>query len=764
MSTVEETAPDDTRPRLATPRVWLTNILFTATILISATLIFAVQPMISKMLLPPYGGAASVWTTSLLFFQTVLLVGYAYAHYAPKLVGRLHPLIHLVLVAVPLLMLPITLPAWAAPEESTTVVIRVLLVLCVMVAMPFAVLSATGPLVQSWYSKLGMPRSHDPYFLYAASNVGSIAGLLLYPFVIEPLIGVQTQSLWWSFTYGVFAVMICGCALFAWRSRRSAPQVAQDTADTAPEPESEPEPEPESGSGPGARASALTWRRRLVWLVLAALPSSLLQGTTTHITTDIAAVPLLWVVPLALYLSTHIIAFGVRRHAWVTGTIDLAVVGVFPLVLVAVFPALLSTWVTMLLSLVMLTVVALATHGMLAKDRPAPVHLTEFFMLVSLGGALGSLFNGIVAPLVFDQVLEYPLVLASVALLCLAGGQSSRAVRWVSRTRWARLTLIAFVAGALLLMYSVEEYWTLVVSTLLAGLTIVGIVRNRAVRAVAIAVLGLAVILSYDVFQDDVVNGRTFFGAYSVSENDTERVVSHGTTVHGYQLLDPNKRDTPVSYYARTGPVGDVFAAYGGDAQRVGVIGLGAGGIAAYGESGQQFDFYEIDPEMVRVARNPEWFTFLEDCRCEVDTIVGDGRMRIAEKENGTYDMIALDAFSSDSVPTHLLNREALEMYAERLAPGGVILVNVSNRNVELAPMVGATAQEVGLSGMVREDANSGEDANPHAEISTWIVLASDDSELEPLTQENPDEWRTVPDDGPVWTDSYSSLFGVLKW
>ncbi|MBB4932082.1 SAM-dependent methyltransferase/MFS family permease [Lipingzhangella halophila] len=764
MSTVEEAVPAS-RPHAAAPRVWLMNALFTATILTSAMLIFAVQPMVSKMLLPPYGGAASVWTTSLLFFQTVLLVGYAYAHFAPKIVGRLHPLAHLALVALPLLVLPVTLPSWAAPDESTAVVVRLLLVLCVMVAMPFAVLSATGPLVQSWYSTLGMPRSHDPYFLYAASNIGSIAGLLAYPFIVEPLIGVRTQALWWAFTYGAFAVMISVCALVAWRARRTAqsdapsPHNEESAKDAAPARQDEPE-QPEGG---------LTWRRRLVWLALAALPSSLLQGTTTYISTDVAPVPLLWVVPLALYLSTYIVAFGMRRHTWVAGAVDISVAGCIPLVVLVVLPYTVPIPVEMLLSLGMLTVIALAAHGLLARDRPSTTHLTEFFLLVSLGGALGSLFNGVAAPLLFDRVVEYPLVLSSVALLCLFTRRSVGVVRLLGATRWARLVVLALGAGTLALAQIVGGGWTMVLAAILGAIAGMAILRNRTVRAVGFTATGLVLVVAqFVITSNTIVNGRTFFGSYVIAETGTERSLSHGTTKHGHQMLDPEQSKVPVSYFSTTGPLGDVFAAYGGPrADRVGVVGLGTGVIAAYGQEGQRFDFYEVDPEMVRVARNPEWFTYLEDCACEVETVVGDGRLRLSEEESGTYDIIVLDAFNSDSIPVHMLTREAFGMFADRLAPGGILAVHVSNRNLDLAPMVGATANEAGLSGMYRPDANVGENANPHADASQWVALASTESDLEPLTsegQQNAAEWYTVPDDGPVWTDGYSSLFGVLRW
>ncbi|WP_420162078.1 fused MFS/spermidine synthase [Nocardiopsis sp. CNT-189] len=738
------------------------NVLFTAAILLSALLLFAVQPMVSKMLLPPYGGAASVWTTSLLFFQTVLLVGYAYSHFAPRLLGRYHPLVHAALVLTPLAVLPIALPAWASPDGSAPVAVWLLLVLTVMVGLPFAVLSTTGPLIQAWYARLGLPRSDDPYFLYAASNVGSLTALIAYPFVAEPLLGIGLQAGWWAAGYGGFAVLMLGCIVITLRrAKRSGETPAPVAEEAAPD---------SSEAAPPASERAVTWRRRLLWIGLSALPSSLMQGATSYMSTDVAAVPLLWVIPLALYLMTYIIAFGVRRHGWVSGTVDVVLIGMLPVLFLSQSSSLLSTPLTLLITLGMLTAVSLACHGLLAADRPAPARLTEFFLITSLGGALGSLFNGVIAPLVFDRVLEYPLALIASVLLALTVGRSSRVISFLAERRPARLAAIALAGGLLAAYLTSGTSWLILAVALATMIAAVLVVHAQRARAIAFGIAGLALLINSQFVQTDAVeSGRTFFGSYMIREDEDTRRLTHGTTMHGFQSLDPEQASEPTSYYSRTGPVGDLFAAYGGDAGTVGVVGLGTGAVAAYGEAGQRFDFYEIDPEMVRIASDPDRFTYLSDCACEVRTVVGDGRLKLGEAPEGEYDLIMLDAFTSDAIPTHMLTREALAEFAEHLAPGGVLAVHVSNRNLELAPMVGATSAEAGLEGIVRSDHNTGadgEDLNPLAASSEWIALAPDAAALEPLTRSgapNAEQWAPLPGDGPVWTDSYSSLLGILK-
>jgi SAM-dependent methyltransferase len=715
------------------------------TTLVGASLLFAVEPMVAKMLLPAYGGSPMVWNTAVLFFQGALLVGYAYAHWSQRRLGaRRQPLVHRVLVVLPMAVLPVALPAWSVAPESAPTALWLLLVLAVMVGAPFAVLATTGPLVQRWYSWSGLPRADDPYFLYAASNVGSLLALLSYPLLLEPAADVATQARWWAVCYVAFAALMVACAVLVRRQARSATDAPSTRTDTQVEEE----------RGP---TEQLGWRRRVRWLALAFVPSSLMLGVTTHISTDIAPVPLMWVVPLALYLVTFIVAFGVRRYHWLPLAVRLSALA-----------AVVLPWTYLLLSgrnpaigvgldLTLLIVAGLACHGLLATDRPAPSRLTEFFLVVSLGGALGGVFNGLLAPVIFNWVAELPLVVSALGLLPLMLRARSGRAAW-SRVRWAAF-LLGGPAVVLVLCFATSKAAVIFLGIAVAVAWAAVLSRHPRMIAVVI-VVGLALVFVVRENQA-VVQERTFFGQYAVRVTPDRHVFAHGTTIHGFQLRAPSERMTPVSYYARRGPMGDIFATYGGRpaSDRVAVVGLGAGGLAGYGRPGQRMDFYEIDPVVVRFARDERYFTYLRDCMCEARTIVGDGRLKLDEVADGSYGMIVLDAFSSDAVPAHLLTREAIRLYSRKLAPGGVLVFNVTNRNLDLAPMLGATAKAGGLVTSAADDPVKGDRISLP---SRWVVAARSESDLDPLTSQH-SRWRPIRPGGPVWTDAYSSLFGVLK-
>lgn len=715
-------AAADGAPARAGPAV----VLYTVTSLVASGLLFSVEPMVAKLLLPAYGGSPMVWNTAVLFFQGALLAGYAYAHWSQRRLGRRRqPLVHLALVALPLAVLPVALPDWTVAPEGAPAALWLLLVLAVLVGAPFAVLATTGPLVQRWYSWSRLPRSDDPYFLYAAGNAGSLAALLAYPFVIEPAAGLATQTRWWSAGYVLFAVLMAACAVVV-RVRR-------------------PPTEPETAAGTD---ETVTWRRRGVWLGLAFLPSSLMLGVTTHMSTDIAPVPLMWVVPLALYLLTFIVAFAVPAGRWLPRTVTAAAAcaAMLPVLFVQFSNALPAYG--LVLDLFVLGAGGLACHGLLARDRPGPARLTEFFLLVSLGGTLGGLFNGLLAPVLFDWVAELPLVVASLVLLLWVGPRPSEKLGRVGKA-----ALLAGPALTLLLWALADGVGGIMLGALLAVASCVLLTRTRGPFALLVAA---AVLLLAGVqYRDSPHRERTFFGAYKVIDRETRRDFVHGTTVHGTQLLDPANRRVPTAYYSRSGPLGDVFAAYGG-VGRVAAVGLGAGTVAAYGRAGQRFDFYEIDPAVIRIAR--ERFTFLKDCPCGVRTVAGDGRLRLAASPDGSYDLVVLDAFSSDAVPAHLLTREALRLYVRKLRPGGVLAFHVSNRHLDLEPMLGATADAEGLAATARI-AGDGTDGGLK---SQWVVIARGPDDLRPL-RTRPGRWHDVAPTGPVWTDAYSSLWGVLR-
>jgi spermidine synthase len=709
--------------------------------LVAASLLFTVEPMVAKMLLPIYGGSPMVWNTSMLFFQVALLLGYTYAHFSQRLLGiRWQPLVHIPLVIAPLLVLPIVLPSWSEAGESTPVAPWLLLVLMAVVGAPFAVLSTIGPLIQRWYSWADLPRSKDPYFLYAASNVGSMLALLAYPFLIEPAADLDAQTRWWALGYRVFVVLVVACVLIIrFRGAKTSSEVPAEE-ETAVE-------------------EKISWRRRMRWLGLAFIPSSLMLGATTHISTDIAPVPLMWVVPLALYLATFIIAFGSKKHRWLSHTVTLAALAaaVIPWTLYIIGPDPLS----ILLALSLVFVAGLACHGLLAKDRPTPRRLTEFFLIVSLGGAFGGAFNTLVAPMVFNWTAEFPLVVTSLAVLPLVLGRVDTTVR--GRFPGAATLVKTFVLAGPLLLLAITIFLRLGASSFIPAAVAVGVpwcvLAIRRPRVMAIGVALTTVLLLWYRMPTDSIRERTFFGNYHIyTDGNGRRMFGHGSTVHGYQFTGGPLRTTPVSYYGRSGPFGDLFTAYGERSSHVAVIGLGTGVIATYGHRGQTMDFYEIDPAVVRIATN--WFSYLGDSKADVATIAGDGRLELEKVPDGSYGVIILDAFTSDSVPPHLMTREALQMYTRKLAPGGVLVFNVTNRSLNLAPMLAATARAAGLTSIT---GNGAADPQKIYYRSRWVAIARKDADLQPL-RAKAWRWHTPPAGGPVWTDAHSSLFGVLDF
>ncbi|MEV0668229.1 spermidine synthase [Actinomadura luteofluorescens] len=719
--------------------------LYTLSSLVGAALLFVVQPMVTKMILPAYGGSPMVWNTAVLFFQGTLLIGYGYAHFAQRLGARKQPILHAVLILLPIPLLPIAAPEWVGAPVSAPPALWLLLVLTVMVGAPFTAVAATSPLIQRWYSWSELPRSGDPYFLYAAGNTGSLLALLSYPLFIEPAAEVSGQATWWATGYGVFVTLMAACAVVV---RRAARPGAAGVPETGPA---------EEATAQDAGEERIGWRRRGRWLFLAFVPSSLMLGVTAHMSTDIAPVPLMWVIPLALYLVTFIVAFALRTHRRLPAAVVVSAVAAVVLPWTLIRGGLGYAPAAIALDLVLLALAGLTCHGLLAADRPSPRRLTEFFFVTSVGGALGGLFNGIVAPLVFTWTAELPVVVASLGLLPLAARWPERRIPGPALTR--RVFLVTAPPTALLLCFMDTTALRCAGFALAASWTLLIARRPRVLAAVA----ALAVLAPFAVKQaHNTDRERTFFGQYQVRLDRERATFVHGTTVHGFQLRAPGQSMTPVSYYARRGPIGDVFAAYGARPQsgRVAVVGLGAGGLAAYGRAGQQMDFFEIDPAVVRIARDPRYFTYLRDCPCRARTIVGDGRLELQSTPDRSYGMILLDAFSSDAVPTHLLTRQAIGLYARKLAPGGVLVFNVSNRNLELAPMLGATGRAAGMATLTASDTAPKGDRLSFS--SEWVAMARSADDLRPLAARSA-RWHRIRDVGPVWTDAHSALFELLK-
>jgi len=717
--------------------------LFAAAIFAGATLVFLVQPMAARMVLPLFGGSQSVWTTSMVFFQAVLLAGYAYAHLSARLLKRA-PYVQAIVLLLPLVTLPIG-QHLAAPPDGVPPSLWLVAVLAASIGAPFALVTTASPLLQHWFSHTGHRAARDPYFLYAAGNAGSLLALLIYPVLIEPHLTLDAQARLWSGGYVLFVALSLACLVLHVRTRgRTAP-----AAVAAPS------------------AAAVAWRTRLRWIFLAFVPSSLLLGATSWISTDIASAPLLWVAPLAVYLLTFIVAFS-GRSAGATrlAAAALPVFGSFlVLSLLNVLDVLhVPIVASVALHLLALFCAGLLAHGRLAAERPETARLTEFYVLLSVGGVLGGVFNALLAPLLFDSVIEYPLAFA-LALLLRPSRRSAAKRRW--RYAWTAdfvlpIALFTVATGTIALLPG--EGPGLTTSLVLVVAAVALLLFARRPRRFAVGFVIFAAIASLG--QPALHAERTFFGVLRVVEGEQgEHMLQHGTTLHGVERFDGPLAGEPLSYYTRTGPIGDVFTRYQRDERfdRVALVGLGVGTLAAYGRPGQTFEFYEIDPAVIRIARDPRYFTFLRDSRADVLTVAGDARRSLEDGPRAANDLLVVDAFSSDSIPVHLLTREAVQLYLETLRPDGLVAFHVSNRHLDLEPVVAGIAADLGLAAAQKFQLVSASDAEAGKSTSHWIVAARSPERLEPLLQAG---WAPLrPEAGSrVWTDDFSNILSVIDW
>lgn len=723
-------------------------LLYTLTIFLGAALLFLVQPMVARMLLPLLGGSPAVWNTCMLFFQAALLAGYLWAHASLRALGpRCQAAIHAPLMLLAILALPIALPAGEPPVEGTPIP-WLLSALALAVGLPFLAVASAGPVLQRWFSATDHPAARDPYFLYAASNAGSLAGLLAYPALLEPLLTLRQQSTLFTAGYTLFALATLACALTLRKGPASPTPAAPPTAaDDAPP----------------------TWRERALWILLAFAPSSLMLGATQYLSTDIAAIPLLWVIPLALYLITFILAFARRELIPLESVARLLPIVTVALALAFLLEARRPAWVLILLHLAMLFFGALLCHQRLAAARPRASRLTEFYLLISLGGVLGGVFNALAAPALFDTVLEYPIAIVLVCLLRPRTGEPSSARRLLA-------DLAAPAALAVYLLIAAEAVGPQGTSPgpvriLAYGLPALGcfLLSRRVLPfgAAVAALLGVATLLPATGGRA-LLTERTFFGVHRVGVelDGTTKVLYHGTTVHGVQMSDQEGRARPATYYHPAGPIGQLFAALQGDPRldRVGLVGMGVGSLAAYGEPGQRWTFFEIDPAVVRIARDSGHFSYLADGRARTDVVLGDGRRSLARCPDGEFGLIVLDAFSSDAIPVHLLTREAVALYRSKLRPGGLLAFHISNRHLDLWPVLGAIARDLGMTGFIADD-TAGDDRFDHEgkTASIWVVLADAPAHGAPLLRT--DLWQPFAPAaaGPLWTDERSNLLGILR-
>ena len=742
--------------------------VFTISMFVSATLLFLVEPMMAKMALPMLGGSPAVWNTCLVFFQAVLLAGYLYVYAATKWLGRRTQIaLHLALAFTALAVLPLRIPmGWEPPSQSSPV-LWILTMLSVAVGLPFFVLSASTPMLQRWFSQSGHKQSHDPYFLYAASNVGSLVGLLGYPLLLEPTLRLSLQSHFWSYGYALYLAMAVACSVLVWRTQPSLPAYGADSGEVAAETD-----------------STVIWRQRLRWIALAFVPSSLMMGVTTALTTDVPAIPLFWVLPLAIYLLSFVLVFAKRQlipHEWPVRRLPF-------FILVTLIPGVckiqLPLLTLILLYLITLFAAALVCHGELARSRPTVSRLTEFYLWISFGGVLGGIFNALIAPVVFSTVVEFPLVLVCAALLRPPLGVESLATAKAAsakRNDWLLPIALGLCMAAGffgLPRAGIELTHPLVILIFGASMLWCLSFGQRTVRfAAGVVALLVASTLYTPNFGHVLDVQRNFFGVLRVTDspNGKLRYFIHGATLHGSQNLDPAKSREPLAYYTVSGPAGGIlgaletktFRSSAGDLRKPNwaVVGLGAGSMACYLQPGESLTYYEINPAVKTIALDPRYFTFLQQCAPAAQIVLGDARLKLRDAQDGGYDLIVLDAFSGDMIPMHLVTREALALYLRKLAPGGMIAFHTSNLYLQLVPTLAALANDAGLVCLVDEDnpiTQAQKDAGKYP--SEWLVMARSRDDLGALATDP----RWVPAKAQpgtqVWSDDYSNLLHIIKW
>jgi hypothetical protein len=722
--------------------------LFAITLFLSGALMFVVEPMFAKMALPKLGGTPAVWNVCIMCYQALLLAGYSFSHaLARRLTSRLTSLLHMSLVFGVFLALPIRLPGILNSPLRSNPTLWLITLLVLGLGLPFFVLSTYSSILQTWYASTSRMAARDPYVLYSASSLGNVIGLCVYLLIMEPHFGLTQQSRLWEWGYAILALLTACCALCVW----VVPAAKKLECETDQETESRP-----------------TRAQQLKWLAMAFIPSSLMLGVTTTITGELPPIPLLWVLPLAVYLISFILVFAGKLATYQKSFIE-----TLPLILLVVaFPivskAVLSPIFSIGFYLIILFFACMICHGELAKTRPSAAYLTHFWLILSFGGVLGGLFNAILAPSIFKSVAEFPIGLFLLALITSCTGPVSckQPINgwdislplslgagvvmidiWLRSTVSRPLLLYAMSAVPLLLCFSFSK------------------------RPVRFA-LGLgALFLSSTIYSGQsghvLLTDRSFFGVYSVSEREGKRQLFHGSTVHGTQSMNPSRSREPLAYYYETGPIGQVFRfpPLSRQLKEIGVIGLGAGSLACYSEPWRHFTFYEIDPTVERIARNPRYFTFLRDCLPEIRITIGDARLSLAEESKHKYDLLIVDAFGSDTIPVHLVTADAIELYGSMLTDHGILAFNISNRYLDLRPVLGQIAQHFGLVAIVQEDLSIGAYELDRGKFaSVWVLLTRQRTDFAALDSQP--NWHDVQLQARtrLWTDDYSSLVSIIRW
>lgn len=726
------------------PAASISPALFALTTFVSAGLVFMVQPMVAKLVLPLLGGSPSVWNTSMAFFQVALLAGYGYAHLLQKVQSvRTQAVLHVGALLIAAAFLPLRVSGAMGEPSSDHPIVWLLGVLALSIGAPFAILSATAPLVQAWHARtVHAQTGAEPYALYAASNLGSLLALLAYPALVEPLTTLKAQAGGWSGGYVAFVMLMAILALVVSRARVAAAHVAASDLGPAP-----------------------TWAQRLTWVALAAAPSSLMLGVTTHLATDVASAPFLWVVPLALYLLTFIIAFSDRPV--ISEKTTLLVQAIAAAACAAVLPFKSADLLTQVaIHLMAFFTTALMCHQALVARRPPPTRLTEFYLWMSFGGVVGGSFNAFLAPVIFSNVWEYPLVLA---LACLARPGLGAVAPW----RWMVFALgaAAAVAAPIVAVAATSAKVGLISN----GLLLLAAACALASRGRMWLFFGLIVFVSISAEAvgdriDVRQSWRSFFGVVRQSEMPVPgmkgqvRMLSHGTTLHGAQAQHPDYDCRPLVYYAPETPIGQVFSRAWNQpsAHRVGAVGLGTGSVAAYTRPGDRLTFFEIDPLVIRISSDPKHFSYTTTCAGgKIDYVLGDARLTLAKQPAASFDILLIDAFSSDSVPAHLLTVEAMRLYLSKLKPDGVLIVHLSNRNLDLRGPAMAVAEAGGGYALIQRHRVNKKSPPLWESPEDAMIVTRNLAALKPYEADK--RWsQTDPLAARPWTDDYTNIVGAL--
>ena len=745
-------------PQTSPLNVWFgpraTFLLFATTIFLSALLMFWIQLVMAKMLLPRLGGTPAVWTTCMLFFQVLLLAGYSYALTTTAWTGpRKQALLHTGLVLLSTLYLPLTFVGnLGSISERNHPALWLFGYLLTSIGLPIFLISTTSPLLQKWFTRTGHVSANDPYVLFAVSNAGSLLALLSYPLFLEPNFNLSLQNRLWVVFYVVFLVLSLSCVLVLWKSSRTA------------------EVESEKQELDHTLQTPLSLMRRLRWVLLAFIPSSLLFGVTSYITTEIAPTPLLWTIPLALYLLTFVVAFARRKLLPERLASTALAASALLLTLVLAAKATEPTTAIVLLHLCFFFVAAMVCHHNLASDRPAATRLAEFYLCVAIGGMLGGLFNALIAPTIFSTLFEYPLV---IVLACLIrprdnNQEDTASDRWLDFILPAGTGLLTIALALLISRYDVSAAASIAIVFGVPLVIINHYFRSRPIRfALAVGAVLLGSIVYSETQNRTLHVERNFFGTLSVRFDETSatRILFHGNTIHGRQFIDPKLQREPLSYFHREGPLGQIFEAFNSTpvSPNVAVVGLGTGSMACYALPEQHWTFYEINPAVVEIAQTPEFFTYLQNCAASnTKIILGDARLQLQNAPDNHYGLIVLDAFNSDAIPVHLMTQEAIALYTSKLATGGMLAFHVSNRSLKLDAVLAELAKYHGAMSLSRVDGEH--DPITGKDPSEWVVMARQSPAFETLA-ENPGwqrlEGRTKSD---IWTDDFSNILRVFRW